>query len=247
MEEQKSSLEKLSPEMKALCMRISVIRTHSNLSLKEFGARIDTSTSKMSDIENLLAKPKPESFIGIPLAFPEINTHWLITGEGEMLKQNMLVAANDGTISEATQVPDNVVGVPFFPGAALAAGSGAVVEHERPGDPIFFDRAWLWKTFHLHPAGLAVLPVDGQSMEPVIRAGEMVLVDRSEAGQRVRDGIYAISLEDELLVKHIQRLPGNRLRVSSENKIYDPFEIDLTDESLQFKILGRVVIGLRNI
>ncbi len=58
------------------------------------------------------------------------------------------------------------------------------------------------------------------------------------------EGVHVIRLDNALLVKKLQRLPGRVLRVSSENTDYAPFEIKGSEESERdFQIIGRVVWG----
>jgi transcriptional regulator len=54
-----------------------------------------------------------------------------------------------------------------------------------------------------------------------------------------RDGLYVIRIDNHLFVKQIQKLPG-KLLVKSANPVYEPFEIDLTDDNQNVAIIGRV-------
>lgn len=60
-------------------------------------------------------------------------------------------------------------------------------------------------------------------------------------GKMIQDGIYVIRLKGTLLVKRLQRLPGNILKIISDNHSYEPYSIDLTKEHRDFAIIGRVV------
>jgi phage repressor protein C with HTH and peptisase S24 domain len=81
-------------------------------------------------------------------------------------------------------------------------------------------------------------------MEPTLGDGDDILVDRSDGGDRVRDGIYVLRFDDALNVKRIAMNPeGRRFTVRSDNPAYpswpdcDPARID---------IIGRVVwVGRR--
>lgn len=76
-------------------------------------------------------------------------------------------------------------------------------------------------------------------MEPTLRPGDMMLIVKQGA-QPVTDGIYVVRLEGTLLVKRLQRLPGNALNVSSDNPAYKPFIIDRKSDG-DFAIVGRVI------
>lgn len=80
----------------------------------------------------------------------------------------------------------------------------------------------------------------GDSMEPTIQHGAPVVIDTSEAGRQIRSGrIYAIRIEGEPLLKRIDRLPGGKLRVRSDNPsaAYPPLDV----EESQIEIVGRAV------
>ena len=85
-------------------------------------------------------------------------------------------------------------------------------------------------------------------MEPTIKAGEYLLASRSERHLKLADGIYIVRLEGNVLVKRIQILPGQKIKISSDNPSYDPYEIKL-DEGVDFDILGKVVLvhGVRKV
>ena len=78
-------------------------------------------------------------------------------------------------------------------------------------------------------------------MEPTLRPGDVILIDRRQATDVPRDGIYVIRIGDTLLVKRIQRLPGKRVKVKSDNAAYEPFELDLHQQNGEIDIIGRVV------
>jgi hypothetical protein len=91
---------------------------------------------------------------------------------------------------------------------------------------------------------LSMIQISGDSMAPTLGDGDDILVDRSDGGDRVRDGIYVLRFDDALNVKRIAMNPeGRRFTVRSDNPAYpswpdrDPARID---------IIGRVVwVGRR--
>lgn len=123
-----------------------------------------------------------------------------------------------------------------------AAGHGAVVEDEKIIDYLAFKREWLQQELHAGAQDLYLIEVDGESMEPTLRPGDVILVDRRSAQQVPRDGIYVLRMDGTLLVKRLQRLPERRLRLSSDNPAYQPFEIELGNgHADDLAIIGRVV------
>lgn len=49
------------------------------------------------------------------------------------------------------------------------------------------------------------------------------------------DGVYVIMLDGCEMVKQVQRLPGGRLRISSINDRYAPFEVEETSHSIEVR------------
>ena len=75
-------------------------------------------------------------------------------------------------------------------------------------------------------------------MLPTIPPKSIVFVDRTH--RDLRDGVYLVRLEDMIYVKRLQRLPNHKVKVISDNSIYEPFEVDLKNGD-DFEILGKVL------
>jgi phage repressor protein C with HTH and peptisase S24 domain len=115
-----------------------------------------------------------------------------------------------------------------------SAGPGVQAEGEEAIGAFRFSSRWL-RDQGLAPAALSAIAVTGDSMEPTLRDGDEILVDR---GQRtIRDGIHVVRLDDMLLVKRLETgLPG-RVALLSDNQAYRPIEVDPDD----LEVIGRVV------
>lgn len=115
-----------------------------------------------------------------------------------------------------------------------SAGPGAHAVEETEFDAFRFSKRWLAEQ-GLDGAQLTAVRVVGDSMEPLLRESDEVLVDRRDSP--FRDGIYVVRLDDSLLVKRLASMGGGRYRLLSQNPDYPPVEV--TAEKLQ--IIGRVV------
>jgi hypothetical protein len=127
----------------------------------------------------------------------------------------------------------------------VSAGPGAVVTEEL-GKPCFaFDERWLKALTPTAPANLSIVRVEGDSMAPTLNAGDDILVDLGDAGDRLRDGIYVLRIDDALVVKRIALNPiGRRLTVQSDNPAYP----DWPDCGLgDIQPIGRVIWSGRRI
>jgi hypothetical protein len=78
-------------------------------------------------------------------------------------------------------------------------------------------------------------------MEPYLRSRDTVLLDL-RARDVSTEGLHGIRLDGALMIKLLQRLPG-RLRISSTNSEYAPFDVDAVQEQRDFCVLGRVRWG----
>src|SRR6476619_6328964 len=102
-----------------------------------------------------------------------------------------------------------------------SAGPGAIPEGEE-GQPYFaFDRRWLKALTGASADYLSIVRVEGDSMAPTLNDGDDILIDRRDAGEPLRDGIYVLRVEDSLLVKRLAVHPmGKHVTVQSDNPAY---------------------------
>ena len=86
---------------------------------------------------------------------------------------------------------------------------------------------------------LSVVRVMGDSMEPTLSDGDDVLVDASDHGSRLRDGIYVMRIDDTLVVKRIALRPDSPfITIASDNPTYPTWE-DIDRSTVH--IAGRVL------
>ncbi len=115
-----------------------------------------------------------------------------------------------------------------------SAGPGTVGGSEATFDTLRFSRRWLSEQ-GLPPGRLSTIRVMGDSMEPLLRDGDELLVDRSE--RPFRDGIHVVRLDGNLLVKRVASQGSGRFSLLSQNLAYPP----ITVESGNMEIVGRAV------
>jgi phage repressor protein C with HTH and peptisase S24 domain len=127
----------------------------------------------------------------------------------------------------------------------VSAGPGAFVTEEL-GKPYFaFDERWLKALTPSGPANLSIVRVEGDSMAPTLNAGDDILVDLGDAGERLRDGIYVLRIDDALVVKRLALNPlGRHVTIQSDNPAYP----DWPDCGLdKINCIGRVIWSGRRI
>lgn len=132
---------------------------------------------------------------------------------------------------------------PLVPVARLdvraAAGDGALEGDERGQAHIAFDPLWLKRVARGRPEDLSIIRVAGDSMLPTLGDGDDILVDRGDAGGRLRDGVYALRLDGGLVVKRLRvDRPAGLVEVISDNVNYPRRP---PEPAAIFDLVGRVV------
>ena len=169
-----------------------------------------------------------------------ISPDWLEFGMGQPALPTNTVSGKSGTILAlpaipvATAVSDTV----FIPKvkATLCAGGGSFELEAIPVSEHPFPRAWLSRMGS--PNAMVFMDVIGNSMEPGIRDGDMVLVDQSR-NEFMSKYVFAVGHEEAIYIKRLER-HGNGVTMLSDNPDYAPMEI-AGDEMASFRIIGKVV------
>ncbi len=115
-----------------------------------------------------------------------------------------------------------------------SAGPGSVPMGETPFDSFRFSRQWLAEQ-GLSGAQLSMITVEGDSMDPILRDGDEILIDRRP--QPFRDGVHVVRLGDTLMVKRVAQAGAGRFSLLSQNLAYPPVDVS-ADE---MEVIGRVV------
>jgi phage repressor protein C with HTH and peptisase S24 domain len=118
----------------------------------------------------------------------------------------------------------------------VVAGGGSFEAAAEIRDYFAFKRDWLARKGSA--AAMVLMDVTGNSMEPEIRDGDTVLVDQSRQGV-VAGGIFAVGVEDTVMVKRLERRPGG-LALLSDNPDYAPLVLR-GGEMDSVRVIGRVV------
>jgi phage repressor protein C with HTH and peptisase S24 domain len=127
----------------------------------------------------------------------------------------------------------------------VSAGPGAIPGNERTRAYFAFDERWLRRLTGAGTGELTLIRVEGDSMSPTLADGDDILVDQSDAGERLRDGIYVLRIEDALVVKRLALHPiTHRVTVQSDNPAYSDWP-DCKIEDIH--VIGRVIWAGRRV
>jgi phage repressor protein C with HTH and peptisase S24 domain len=118
-----------------------------------------------------------------------------------------------------------------------SAGPGGIAEIEEHGAPIGFDAALLRDLGVRRSASLSIIRVAGDSMEPTLRNGDDILVNRAISSPRW-GAIHVMRIDDMLVVKRLVREGREGCVIRSDNPAYADIRID---DPATIGLIGRVL------
>lgn len=202
----------------------------------KIAADIDMTIAGFSRIWNEGGLPKSETLKKIK-QLKGCSIDWLLTGEGSPFPDSEAPKATaTDTLGNPVDI-DEFVFVPRYDIQA-AAGHGQLIGDEQPMFAMAFRRYWIENYVTRDIKNLSVISVKGDSMEGVLNDGDTILINHGQTTPR--DGLYVLRLNENLLVKRLQLIPGGIVNVISANEAYPTFEIDLKNPTDDVAIIGRV-------
>lgn len=169
--------------------------------------------------------------------FPQYNLTWLLSGEGEMIKENSNTARMLGGVYASTQGDDNVVMVDYVPGTATAT----FIEYVGSNNPESYKIAVLKQYGETIDKSYKVFEVIGESMSPRIPNRAKILTKEiSSQKWGVAEGVVVVVFGDEVVVKRIINNDldtKNSLVLSSDNPMYGERQVALADIRAMYKAI----------
>lgn len=215
--------------------KIKELLKKKGISQTELAKRIGVSRAAVSEWIRGKSKPSESTLKLIAKEF-NVNEEWLKTGKGEMFVEGTVVEKEEG------------IKVPFYPDVALSAGAGL--------EPTTEEHFWIEISPDLmlkligvvYKKGLTLLPVYGDSMEPTLKSGSVVMVRLWEYENHFINGaIYAFRVDGDLFVKRVEIDPVNQIiTFKSDNPNYSSFQMKKEDIG-RLQIIGRVLIDLHGV
>ena len=100
------------------------------------------------------------------------------------------------------------------------------------------DEAWLRRLCN-RPAGLAILPIAGEAMQPTLQSGDEVIIQRLRSHEPLHDGLYAVRGSSETFVRRIALDPTkNRISVLTDHPAYPSWN---GVQRKAINVVGRVI------
>jgi len=236
-----SSKNECNGEKMSIGSRLRQIRLRKKLTIAELSSLVNIPERTISNYEREERKPSIE-YVSLLKEHLSIDSNWVLSGDGEMLLNNTGVSVRLGN---DPNVLDKIDSRRYSEYSKIAlydieasAETGAFNNNESIETHILFRTDWIKAKLMSNPDDLFVVRVAGDSMQPAMNTGDILLCDKGRDAKK--DGIYIIRIDDQIFVKNLQYLPGYVLKLWSNNSIYSPIEIS-AKENTNTKIIARVV------
>lgn len=188
---------------------------------------------------NFKGKAKEKSLSSDVLAkivtkYTDINTDWLLTGNGKMLKEEITssstspiqIYGNRKTKDAIIQVQE----VPFYDGLEATMGLQSLFESGKPSETL--------ETIKIPnlPKCDGAISVTGDSMYPLLKSGDIVLYKQTTVENIFFGEMYLLSVkidewEEYVTVKYVQKSEKGEgyVKLVSQNQHHQPKDISLNN------------------
>lgn len=204
----------------------------------EFGRRIGVSSAFITSMRKSI---QPDKVRSIKSEFPDLNTEWLLTGEGKMLKD-----ANEDEI-DIIEDNDSEEGViPFYDAETTGGYSGLVSSSDVPCGLSGYIKAGGW----FDGRETAAIKHVGDSMTEYPNGCVLAVREVLDKRLLVPGRNYVVETTEYRVTKRVQKgsSPGtlalystNQEKYDDGRLVYEPFEIPYEDIRRIFSILGYIV------
>ncbi|HEO98680.1 MAG: LexA family transcriptional regulator [Campylobacterales bacterium] len=128
--------------------------------------------------------------------------------------------------------------VRYFSDIRASAGGGAEVFDENY-ETITIDEKVMRNMVGLGNTDLEAINVDGESMEPTLKDGSIVFVDRTQTNIN-KEGIFIASTTAGLFIKRIRQRADGMIELISDNRNYSPEVLAPDEVSIVGKVVGNI-------
>lgn len=200
------------------------------LSQSELARRVGVSQTAIAK----LAVGVPSGTKHLHLIARELGTSsWYLTGESDNPSAQALPPPT------AKHVADQVGSVMIREvDIAYSMGNGTVAEdHNIAIKHIAFPREWLAPIIRGGFDQVFVARGQGDSMQPTLLDGDIVVIDTAQSGIDRQDGLWAIAYGDLGMVKRVRRMADGGYQINSDNPAVSP----ITAYDGEMHVIGRVI------
>ncbi|MEO5376237.1 MAG: helix-turn-helix domain-containing protein [Magnetococcus sp. DMHC-6] len=196
--------------------------------------------STFSGILNKGAIPQTSTLIKIA-SHTNVSVNWLLTGRGPPRVYEEGDHASFVMSIEEVGSPYLIhKGYILVPRLESTVKTGLMLDSENLKEPLAFKADWIKGVMGLDPNQLALVEVKGDSMEPTLQEGNLLLLDLRERDVR-NDAIYVIRRDDFLIAKRMQRGFDGTIHIKSDNPVYEKLVVPADTLAGKLQIVGRAV------
>ncbi len=166
-----------------------------------------------------------------------VNRNYLLYGTTPMFGNAPVKKYASSDISVPTMSSGNII----FTSVSALAGSGIDAASSSTEKLSSFTIPGVAGT------GLYALEVEGDSMEPLLNSGEIVICEQIDYLNQIKENeVCVVKTEGDVWIKYVQLVKdkGGRLKqvkLISENKLeYDPFVVDINESLRIFRVIRRI-------
>lgn len=165
-----------------------------------------------------------------------VNVEWLVTGEGNMIKPNIISLDN----ADSDKLPAGFVQIPEYK-ICFGAGEAEEPTYEEIQDcvPAYF-RSSFFSDRGINPKNCKRFKVIGDSMIPLINDGDYITVDCTPKDYIENNQIYALVFDHSLRIKRLIK-SFKTLTIRSDNQIYPDEVLTLEEAAQLIHIIGKVI------
>ena len=222
--------------MTELKNRIQSAMDYAQINGKELSAITGLTTAAISQYKtgkiltlNAMAAQKIADALGV-------NVEWLVTGEGNMIKPNIISLDN----ADSDKLPAGFVHIPEYK-ICFGAGEAEEPTYEEIQDcvPAYF-RSTFFSDRGINPKYYRRFKVIGDSMIPLINDGDYITVDCTPKDYIENNQIYALVFDHSLRIKRLIK-SFKSLTIRSDNPIYSDEVLTLEEAAQMIHIIGKVI------
>ena len=205
--------------------RLKEFIKHTGLSINKFEQLCDLGKSYVG---NMRVSMQPDKVQKIVRKFPELNSGWLLTGEGEMLR-------SDGEHRDRVLSPAHAT-IPLIPLEAFA-GKSPVQYNDIPVENHYLVSEFSSADF--------LIRIKGDSMTPKLNGGDIVACKKIHERLFLQwHRVYVVCTNSQgIMIKRIEKSDNEGcIRLVSDNPAYQPFDIPEEDISDIALVVGAITL-----
>ena len=121
-----------------------------------------------------------------------------------------------------------------------SAGHGAFSDSQEVIDHLTVSRQWL-NRYVRNGDSVVVIEARGDSMEPTIRHGDLLMVEMGAERENVAaGGVFVIAVAGMIMVKRLRIMLDGDLTISSDNRAYGPETVPAAERDDKVVVHGQV-------